>query len=383
MKRILIAMVVLIAWLPAQGWAQKGAGDHEALLQQLARGDRQALPTVIKQGEAIFPALTKLLANHPRDDNQSLLVYATAEIARDLGAKAKPAVPILATLLKSQDKAVASDSARALGYIGAEAMPAVVKTLNASENEQQAIGAVRALRHIGPGAKESAPAILTVLKKSGDPHFRLACIDAIGAIGPGGKDTVDELLKLTKDKKAPYGVHLIVALGRQGTDGKAAIPYLVEVMKDAPEPHLRVHALESLARISPSSKELVDAVARMLDQPHVPKIMVLESLAKGGPVSKEMMKGIEEMMRDKDSAVRLQAALVVGKSNKDHPAVVSILIESLADRDAKTRRTAAEAIGTIRPTDDAVIEALQKRAKDADPGVRQAVAEALAKFKKK
>jgi HEAT repeat protein len=121
----------------------------------------------------------------------------------------------------------------------------------------------------------------------------------------------------------------------------------------------------------------------MLDQPHVPKILVLESLARGGPVSKQMMKGIEELMRDKDSAVRLQAAIIIGKANRDHPAVVSILIESLADRDVKTRRAAAEAIGAIRPSDEAVIDALQKRANDPDPGVRQAVTEALAKFKKK
>src|SRR5258706_489050 len=118
-------------------------------------------------------------------------------------------------------------------------------------------------------------------------------------------------------------------------------------MKDAAEPHLRVHALEALARISPSSKELSDAVARMLDQPHVPKIMVLESLAKGGPVSKEMLKGIEEMMRDKNSAGRLQAALVVGKANRDHPAVVSILIESQSDRDSKTPRTPAATIAIL------------------------------------
>jgi HEAT repeat protein len=75
--------------------------------------------------------------------------------------------------------------------------------------------------------------------------------------------------------------------------------------------------------------------------------------------------------------------MIVGKANRDHAAVVSILIESLSHRDAKTRRQAAETIGVVRPTDEAVIEALQNRAKDADPAVRQAVADALAKFKKK
>jgi HEAT repeat protein len=380
MKPLWLAALTLFAFPMASVFAQK---DDDELLKRLASGDRQAAAMVIKQGETIFPALAKLLATQPRDDYQSLIVYAAAEIARDIGPKAKAAVPTLAMLMKSQDKAVASDSARALGYIGADATPAVIKALRACENEEQAIYPVRALRNIGPPAKESASAILDVLKKTANPHFRVACVDALGAIGPGGKDTVEELLKLGKDRKAQHVVHVIVALGSQGSDAKAAIPFLVEVMKDAPEPHLRVHALDALARISPSSKDLSDAVARMLDQPHVPKIMILESLAKGGAVSKEMLKSIEEMLRDKDVAVRLHAAMIVGKANRDHAAVVSILIESLSHRDAKTRRQAAETIGVVRPTDEAVIEALQNRAKDADPAVRQAVADALAKFKKK
>jgi HEAT repeat protein len=372
--------------LPAFAYAQKDAGDNQALLDRLASGDRRALKEVVKKGDAIFPELTKLLSTRPRDDNQSLLTFAVAEIASNIGPKAKEATPILCMLLKSQDKAVASDAARALGYIGADATPEVVKTLKALEQEAELINAVRALRQIGPGAKGAAAALVSALKANTNPHFRLACIDALGAIGPSGKATVDALLGLANDKemkKAPYTATLIVALGNQGADAKAAVGYLADVVKDAPEPHVRIHALEALAKISPSSKETADAVAKLLDQPHVPKVMVLESLSKGGALNKEMLKTVENMMRDNDSAVRLQAALVIGKTNANHPSVVSILIESLQAKDAKTRRIAAEAIGAIRPSDEAVIEALQSRTKDSDPAVRMAVENALAMFKKK
>ena len=74
---------------------------------------------------------------------------------------------------------------------------------------------------------------------------------------------------------------------------------------------------------------------------------------------------------------------MIGKTNANHPSVVSILIESLQAKDARTRRLAAEAIGAIRPSDEAVIEALRSRTKDSDPAVRLAVENALAKFKKK
>jgi HEAT repeat protein len=111
--------------------------------------------------------------------------------------------------------------------------------------------------------------------------------------------------------------------------------------------------------------------------------MVLESVSKGGPMSKDLLKAVEQLMRDQDSDVRLHAAVAIGKKDANHPAVVSILIESLQAKDPKTRRLAAETIGAIRPSDDAVIEALQTRAKDSDPAVRKAVAGALQQFKKK
>ncbi len=386
MKPIAILLVGVCMCVPTIAYAQKEGGDHKALLDRLSNGDRRAVPAVIKHGEAIFPELTKLLSTRPRDDNQSLLTYAVAEIASKIGPKAKGATPILCTLLKSQDKAVASDAARALGYIGAEAAPQVIKTLKSIEQEPEVINAVRALGNIGAGAKGSAPALIAVLKSNKNPHVRLACIDAIGVAGPLTKESLGALLDVAKDKENPKGIYtvsLIVALGNQGTGAKDAIPYLVATLRQAPEPHVKVHALEAIARISPASKHVDEAVALMFEQPHVPKIMVLESLSKGGPLSKEMVKSIEQLMRDKDAAVRLQAALVVGKTKANHPAVVSILIESLQDKDAKTRRTAAEAIGTIRPSDEAVIEALHARVNDPDSAVRAAVASALEKFKKK
>src|SRR5262249_51354798 len=248
--------------LPTIVSAQK-AGDDKASLERLASGDRRALKDVIKQGDAILPELTKLLAK-PRDENQSLLVFAVAEIAQGAGAKAKGATPILCTLLKSQDKGVASDAARALGYIGADAVPEVVKTLKALKDEPELMNAIRALGRIGPGAKGAAPELVSVMKASANPHYKLACVEALGAIGPSGKETVDALLDAGKnDKKNFLKAHLIVALGNQGADGKAAVPYLVEVIKEGPEPHFRVHALEALVKISPASKETSEAVAKM------------------------------------------------------------------------------------------------------------------------
>jgi HEAT repeat protein len=388
MRSHALIFVAALVFFPNFASAQDKKGEHKELLDSLARGDKESLPIVVKKGETIFPELTQLLETRPRDDNQSLIIRAVADIASEVGPKAKGAIPVLCMLLRSQDRAVASEAVRALGYIGPGATDEVVKTLKKLDGEPELVNGLRALRQIGPGAKASAPALVQILKAHKEPHLRLACIDALGAVGTSGKATVDALLdvakEIDKDKTpSPYKVQLILALGNQGADGKAAIPYLVAAIRQGPEPHVRIHALESLVKISPASKDVDAAVALLFEQPHVPKVMVLECLNKAGPLSKEMNKAVQELMRDKDAAVRLQAALVIGKKNADHPAVVSILIESLKDKNPRTRRTAAETIGEFRPTDEAVIEALQSRAKDADPAVRKAVVSALEKLKKK
>ena len=115
---------------------QKEPGDHKELLARLANGDRNAaLPIVIKHGAAIFPELTRLLMTHPRDDNQSLIIFALTEIMRDLGPKAKEAIPVLATLLRSQDRTVSQRCRARLGYIGSAATGDVVKSLKKLDGE--------------------------------------------------------------------------------------------------------------------------------------------------------------------------------------------------------------------------------------------------------
>lgn len=384
MKRITIQLLGVLLGLPIFGHAQTTSPDNRELLQRLVQGDRKVIPAIVKQGDALVPDLTKLLKEGPRSE-RALVASVLADIASRDGSQGKTAIPALCELLNAKDRSAANEAARALGAIGPDAVPAVVKTLKAVENQPDALFAARVLVRIGPGAKAAAPAVLSVLKANGDPQIRLACIQVLDAVKSVDGATVEELLKIAAadPKAAYYQVHLIVALGKVGPNAKAAIPFLAKTMKDAPEPHFRIHALESLARIDPASPQLTEGLVRMLDSPDMPKLMVLESLSKGGTLTKEGLKAIEERLRDRDSAIRLQAAVVFGKTNADHPAVVSILIESLQERDPRMRRQAAEAIGQLRPRDEAVLEALTQRARDADPEVRKAVAVAIGIYQKK
>jgi HEAT repeat protein len=385
MKLNVILLLSVLVYLPSPVHAQP---DNRQLLQRLAQGDRQVVPALVKQGDAVIPELAKLLRSSQREE-KALIISVIAEIAEQVGGKAKEAAPALAEALVTRDRAAASAAVRALGAIGPPAVSEVLKSLKGVANQPEALYPVRALGAIGTADKDTVLAVLGVLKGNPDPQVQIACIQAIGAAGPRGKEAVKQLLKMAEfDKKEGYYlVHVIVALGNIGPDAEEAIPFLTRTMKSAPAPHYRVHALEAIIKISPGSPRLnafLEAFAEALASPDL-AIAVLEIVSKNESFSKDkkMLKHVEELLRNKDARVRLHAALVFGKSNPDHPAVVSILIESLADRDAKMRRRTADAIGVMRPSDEAVIEALNQRMSDNDPDVRKAVTEALAKYKKK
>src|SRR5262245_41681117 len=133
MKRSVSLIFIAILVMPAPARAQKELPDSRELLQRLAQGDRQAVPELVKRGEAVIPELAKLLQKSQRDE-KVLIAHVLAEIASKVGPRAREAVPALCEALSSKDKAAASAAARALGLIGPDAVPELTKTLKSVEN---------------------------------------------------------------------------------------------------------------------------------------------------------------------------------------------------------------------------------------------------------
>jgi HEAT repeat protein len=94
-----------------------------------------------------------------------------------------------------------------------------------------------------------------------------------------------------------------------------------------------------------------------------------------------VLRVVEEGLRDRDPAVRLAAARVVGKAERNHRTVVTVLMDALNEKGAPLRRRAVEVMGEVRPTDPAIPAALRRiAADDPDRAVRAAAAEALERF---
>jgi HEAT repeat protein len=372
---VLLAMGIAPAALPAGDDAEAVKG----LLQRLRKGDERAVPALVRHGEAAVPGLIEVL-KEGNAEVQGNVMTALGQI----GPAAKAAVPHLAEgLTESSNDVLAAQAATALGRIGAASVPELVKVLNKGA-KGRAVLAARAIAQIGPAAKDAEPGLVDQLKAAKEPREEAIFIDALVALGPGAKDAVPALLALAKaNQKTPVQIHVLIGLGKMGPAANEAVPYLAEVMADAKvPPHLRIHALQSLCQVAPSSKAIAEALPEMLKGGIWPRPIVIEMLAQTGPVTKDARTALEEAVSSKDAATRVYAAQGLGKGDPKDRVVASVLIESLREKNPQIRRLAAVAVGEVRPADPAVKRTLEKVAGDADPTVRQAAAAALKKLEK-
>ena len=149
--------------------------------------------------------------------------------------------------LKEKDPAVRQDAVRALGVIGAEAVPRLAEAL-ADDNRDARTAAADALGSMGPDAKAAVPALNAALHDA-DSGVRRHAAFALGIIDPQDRSVVPALVESLKDGDLEVRRLAAVALGRLGREAKAAVPALNEAMKvEADEWYRRIlrDALEKI-----------------------------------------------------------------------------------------------------------------------------------------
>jgi HEAT repeat protein len=201
---------------------------------------------------------------------------------RELGPKARGAVPDLLTFVKSGDKMYRPvafgilDSVgpvpksqlprllnllmekdtdypeilSLLGHMGSEAkeaVPALIGFLRAHASDANRCRfTLRALGQIGPGAAAAAPVIREQLQ---DERCTIHATEALGGIGPAARSAVADLAVLLRDYDPACRKAAAIALGRIGRDAEAALPLLRSALRDD-DKEVRPAAAKALARIA-------------------------------------------------------------------------------------------------------------------------------------
>jgi HEAT repeat protein len=135
------------------------------------------------------------------------------------------ALPMLLEAMREQDPARRVAAAKAISAYGKEAVPALTELLH-DERPTVRSNAARALRDMGPQARAAVPALTSAVH---DEAISVAILSMDALVKIGGPDAVQTLVAALKDRRDINIRSLaLVGLGRQGRDGRPAVPYLVD-----------------------------------------------------------------------------------------------------------------------------------------------------------
>ena len=169
-----------------------------------------------------------------------------------------PPLLIIALGDKDSDMRVREAAAEALGKIGPEEVPALIKALG-DENSYVRSAAAEALGKIGP---EAVPALIRALGDE-DSSVRWRAAYTLGEIGPEAKEAVLALIRALGDEDSSVRWRAARALGKIGPEAKEAVPALIEALGDKDE-QVREAAAEALGKIGSEAKEAVPALIKAL-----------------------------------------------------------------------------------------------------------------------
>ncbi|MFO0822416.1 MAG: HEAT repeat domain-containing protein [Gemmataceae bacterium] len=286
-------------------------------------------------------ATAPVLIESMKQDNEAVRLEAIRKLTL-IGVAAKPAVPELKRLLANSKHEVAREAALALVRVvpkdAADAIPVLLRGLQGSDSELSQ--SARALGELGPAAKIAVPELLKKSEACQMP-LRLELAQAAAQIDPAyGSWVVDICIAVFRDPKT-RGQHVrelaADALVKRGPKAKAAMPALLEVMREK-GPHRMEIALAMIA-IDPANAEPALAWARKClneKNEHDDFRELLAQVKALGPAAKPLLPELMELLNSKTTSVRQDAVIAIGRIGPDAKAALPRLKE-LAENDSLGR----------------------------------------------
>jgi hypothetical protein len=234
-----------------------------------------------------------------------------------------------------------------------------VQRFRKAETIEQRYEAATAIKAFGADAAPAVPALAKMLADR-SAQFREEVIAILGALGPVAKDARPALLKLFRDNPGCISVSKIDAFIALHPAHRDAVPFLVPLLDAGsdsvcsalcgmgPEardaiPAIRRHVLKQLADKEKDKRkfvyyldglynlgpDVVPLLVEMLDaHGGCGRTEALDGLYKLAPKAKEAAPALVKLLKDDDPDVRLRAAEVLWKVEKN-PTAVTVLADLL------------------------------------------------------
>lgn len=131
---------------------------------------------------------------------------------------------------KDTDPKYREEAINALGMLAPKKKDLIPVLISAMKEDESNQVRVRAQSALG-GFEEVVPKMIDLLKEKGSTNGRQGAIAVLGHLGPKARAAVPLLIESLKDKDVDTRMRLVSALGKIGPDAKAALPTLLDVFQ--------------------------------------------------------------------------------------------------------------------------------------------------------
>ena len=309
--------------------------DSDNDVRQTAAG---SLP---KMGKTAVAALIKAL-----QDDKGTSKGLVMKVLGEIGSEAAPAIPELKEILLA-GKNGADAAADALAGIGTPALKALTAAAGHDDSTTTRLHAVRALHKIG------GPAVPTFVDLLGSKHVdvqrQVAAL--LGGMLVQDKSVVIGLGYATKDKDFQVRSNALNSLRQMGSGAKLAEPYIVALLTDI-DPQMRLSAFHALNGLGvdprPGLKKAL-ASGDLKTRITTASLITEPQLGFGNDVLEVAVPVLLEGIKQKDEALRMQAAHALSLRGLQGDDVLPIFLAGLKHETPSVRRQAAEMIARYGP----------------------------------
>ena len=250
-----------------------------------------------------------------------------------------PWAPLLFRLMEEDgDPKMQRECANTLNYafnppaITRELIPFLVAKLE-SKSVQVRIQAASFLGHFGKDSDQAVPILLRMLGEPLDPTRKpenrqdpgSAAAQSLGRIAPGSgeaREVIAALMEVAQSGPTIRHASAMYALANFGSDAEAAVPFLIQVVKEpapkgAREWEASAYALGFIAPETPLASQAVEALIPLLNSnDYWAQIHTIEALGKFGPKAAPAVPKLLEIKnhqapRSKEAAVKALAAIQI------------------------------------------------------------------------
>ncbi len=309
----------------------------------------------------------------------------------------------LSSWLKLADESGRQDAADALAQIGTNAVPLLVRKLQAKDSPikkalialadrqtlininfrtagDERILAIKGFGILSEKAECAVPILVGLYARSRDPVFRERVSEVLGKIGPAARTAVPTLIQGLADTNSAVREAAASALWQIRSEPTLVVPALMKALSD-PSQTVRTEAMGGLAVLGTNARPAIPLFLQLASDPDEnirSEAMDALRLTRGEP--QLVVPVLTNALNDSNSFVRGRAAFALSVFGTNARPAIPKLLRMAVETNNTVRDLAVVALAEVGSEPEIVVPALVKALSDPGEWIRANAAEGLGNF---